>query len=375
MKQAFLVLLFSSFGFLACSSPPGGGSGSDDGQPDVVDTDEGQGTTTGEEISEPDTKPPAQESEWTLAPHVPSDIAGKQVHDFNNFINENKPQPYFCGDGGIFRINQGSEWTDVDLFSSDRINACHAVNMDLLAAVGDQGHVWKRAGTDNWQSHDLFAEAPQLLDVWISNVTSLTVVGVAGSIYRLNVDTWEDQRIGGESATLETLWGPNDTELFAGGDNILLHYDGSTWTVEDLPLDAEETGFKIKDLTGTDKDHVWAVGDKGKVAFRDASGTWSYQDSQWKILAFNAVYALSENDVITVGDKGKARRYLGQEPWDILKVVTPKKTPLGDKWPAGQKVPPEDLLKYVGCWAADADNIWLMGSTGLFVQYNDDYIL
>jgi hypothetical protein len=252
--------------------------------------------------------------------------------------------------------------------------------MELMAAVGEQGRVWKWAGTENWQSHDLFAEAPQLLDVWISNVSSLTVVGVSGSIYRLNVSTWVDQRIPGIDANIEAIWGPNDVELFAGGNNLLLHYDGSEWTQETLPVDDEETsdankGFKLRDIHGADKDNVWAVGDKGKVAFRDAAGVWKFQDSQWKILPFNAVFALSSSDVITVGEKGKARRYSGQEPWGILKVETPKKTPTGDKWPAAQKVPPQDLLQYVGCWALDAENIWLMDGKGLLIQYNDDYKL
>jgi hypothetical protein len=116
MNKAVLILFISSFGLPACGGSGGGGGdssdGADDGQTDVVDTDEGNGSSSGDDGLKPDTKiPTTQEARWTLVTHVPADVAGKQIREFSGFIDENGARPYFCGDGGIFRINQGTRVT------------------------------------------------------------------------------------------------------------------------------------------------------------------------------------------------------------------------------------------------------------------------
>ena len=129
-------------------------------------------------------------------------------------------------------------------------------------------------------------------------------------------------------------------------------------------------------MWGAYPDNIWAVGNNGKIAYRDGSGTWTFQDSNWfGPTPFNAVWGFSKDDVIVAGNVGKVRRFDGTA-WQVVETKTPKKTQFGDAWPSDQVVPPESTdLNYVGLFAQDPDNIWLFDRNGLLVQYNNDYEL
>jgi hypothetical protein len=215
----------------------------------------------------------------------------------------------------------------------------------------------------------------------VSGLATLHVAGVQGVIFRLDTNTWTDERIEGVTSTIEDIHGLSDEELYAVGDNVLLRYDGTVWTSEAVPEDELGTpvanqGFRAKGVWAADSAHVWAVGDKGKIAFRDEAGVWSYQDSQWYGgTPFQAVWGFGPDHVYTLGTVGKVRRWNGSE-WTVVEVKTPKKTSLGDKWPAEQVVPPEGPgLNYVGAFGLDSENLWFFDGGGLLLQYNDDYQL
>ncbi|MFT7621338.1 MAG: hypothetical protein ACI9WU_000499, partial [Myxococcota bacterium] len=130
------------------------------------------------------------------------------------------------------------------------------------------------------------------------------------------------------------------------------------------------------DVWAADAANVWAVGDRGKIAYSKGSGAWEYQDSQWYGgTPFNTVWGFNESDVFVLGAVGKARRWNGQE-WSPIEVKTPKKTHLGDLWPTDQVVPPEGPgISYIGAFAKDPVTLWFFTSEGLLIQFGDDYIL
>ena len=142
---------------------------------------------------------------------------------------------------------------------------------------------------------------------------------------------------------------------------------------EDPPGTPEANmGIRALDVWGSDADNVWAVGEWGKIAYRDSTGTWTYQDSQWYATPFTNVWGLSSNFVLAAGTKGTVRQFDG-EAWQILAPQTPKKTASGEKWPSGQVVPAGPMLSYTGSYALDENNIWLFDATGKLIQYNDKY--
>ncbi len=378
-------------GALGCSTPRSTGGGDDgaetgeatgDATGDTTGGDTTGGDTTGGDTTGDtgDTGEPETTNEWTVDPHIPDVVGGKTMHAFNGYQDAEGLRLYFCGKGGIMRIREGTTWRNQDLSVSETIRDCDVANDDLMAAVADQGRVWKWQGTENWQSFDLLLEAANLRGVAIESLGVLRVVGVSGTIQRLDTATWVDEGIEGLDATLEDII-HIDGQHFAVGDQALLHHDGEAWAQDELPEDAPGTppanqGFSAKGVWAASHDAVWAVGGGGKIAFRGADGTWAFQDSQWYGgTPFNAVWGFNDQDVFAVGAVGKARRWNGTE-WTVMEVKTPKKTKFNDPWPSDQVVPPEGAgVTYIGAFAKDPLNIWLFTGEGLLIQYNDDYQL
>jgi len=366
-----------TFAILITLSCAGGGSSSDV----VADTDAADVAADTPPIDEGlppiDIPPPTKEPQWTLDNTVPSVVAGKTMRYFSGYESFGQRRLYFCGDGGVFRVAVDGQWLDQDISSSATIQACHAVGDDLMVAVGDDGKFWSWMGSDNWLSDDIIDTSPGLRGVWITTATSVTVVGVAGSIYRYDGADWENQTIPDTSGTLSAVWGTSANNLYAVGDKLLLHYNGTEWLSETMPEDPPGTpeanmGISARAVAGSDADHVWAVGDQGKVAFRDAAGVWAYQDAQWYATPFQGVWAGQANFALAVSAKGNVRQFDGTT-WQIVDVATPKKTLTGEKWPPEQVVPKGPTLDYVGAYAVDETHIWLFDKTGKLLQYNMNY--
>lgn len=363
----------------ACSTPAGGGGGDD--EPDATEVTE-EVSPPEDEGPPPDDGPdgPTQELQWTVDPNVPAAVQGKSMRHFSGYSDGGLDKLYFCGEGGVFRVREGENWQDRDLNTSDTINSCHAVADNLMAAVGDVGQVWKQTGTGNWQSNDLIATPQNLRGVWITSLAVLHVVGEQGSVFRLDNTTWTDESLEGIDGALNAIYGLDDGTMFAVGKDALLSFDGTVWTQEVIPEDPPGTveankGFTGRAVWAADAANAWAVGDNGKIAYRDGAGTWTYQDSQWfGGTPFNMVWGLSATDVIVAGTVGIARRWNGTE-WTIMEVKTPKKTPLQDLWPPDRKVPPEPQLDYIGAHGLDASHLWLFDRGGLLIRYNDEYQL
>jgi hypothetical protein len=87
--------------------------------------------------------------------------------------------------------------------------------------------------------------------------------------------------------TIYGMWGPSPDDLwavggFAGRDGFIWHYDGTSWTAEDVPLDIPRAAngevpalFKV---WGRSSDDVWVVGGAGTILHNDGSG-WKVVDS------------------------------------------------------------------------------------------------
>jgi len=368
-------LIYTTVAIFALMSCGGGGENTEPTPTDVV---EPTPDISAVDTVEPDTAPPPiKDPVWTLKAGVPTAVAGKTVSHFGGFMSLGQDRMYFCGDSGLFRVWNDGEWLDMDVSSSATLKDCHAVGDDLMAAVGDDGKFWMWVGADNWLTDDIFDTSPGLRGVHISKATSITAVGVAGSLYRYDGAEWENQTLPDTTGTLWDVWGTAEDNLYAVGDRLLLHYNGTEWVSETMPADPPGTpegnqGIRARAVAGVDADHVWAVGDQGKVAYRDASGEWSYQDALWYPTAFTGIWTGAADFALIVSAKGQVRRYDGSE-WGIVDVATPKKTTTGELWPAEQAVPKGETLDYAGVYAMDSENIFLFSKTGIMLQYNTDY--
>jgi hypothetical protein len=98
------------------------------------------------------------------------------------------------------------------------------------------------------------------------------------------------------TTTLTGVWAhaPNDT--WAVGDGFVLHFDGTNWTVGQLPDNTLVSG-----VWGRSTSNVWAVGAKGLIMHYDGS-CWS-QEASGTTNDLKGIFGTA-NDVWVVGANG-----------------------------------------------------------------------
>ncbi len=282
--------------------------------------------------------------------------------------------PLVCGASGLVRFFTGSEWNNIDTGVDVAIAGCHGTTIQDIVAVGDQGRVWRRIGSA-WSNEDLVEQSPGLRDVHVQGENDFIVVGVAGSIYRRNTLGWSDQSVA-TSAVIEAISGVSE-QIYATGDQLLLAWNGSEWEQESIPEDpagtpAANQGFRGRDIYVSDSGEAWAVGDSGKVVYRDAQGVWARQDAKWQATAFLHVFA-TEPGLTALGDKGLYRRF-EDGAWTVPTIESPEFVTEQPPtiWPAERKVPPQATLSFVGGVGSSDGDIWLFTRTGQWITYEMD---
>ncbi|MEW5855041.1 MAG: hypothetical protein AB2A00_40065 [Myxococcota bacterium] len=136
---------------------------------------------------------------------------------------------------------------------------------------------WKRlhpGGTETfWGMHGSGEN-----DVWMA--------GDQGRILHWNGSGFDDHRMN----TTATIWGvfafaPDNVWAVGGSpdkgttapNDLVFHYDGSTWTQETLP--GEPRGVALLKLWGTSADNLYVVGEAGTIWHRTATG-WTLESEQ-----------------------------------------------------------------------------------------------
>lgn len=137
-------------------------------------------------------------------------------------------------------------------------------------------------------------------DVWM--------VGEKGRIARWDGSTFTEHT----SGTTATLWGVyafSKTEAWAVGgtpegdasepDDVVLRWDGASWTPEALP--GEPLGRALYKVWGTSSDDLYVVGEYGVIWHRKA-GTWTLEsDPPLATGTLFTVYGCSATEVYAVG--------------------------------------------------------------------------
>ena len=73
---------------------------------------------------------------------------------------------------------------------------------------------------------------------------------------------WSESYAWGDS-TLQSVWGSSPTDIWAGGMNTLLHFDGTRWT--HFPVFVPSQGIQITSISGLAPDDVYITGYRNDV--------------------------------------------------------------------------------------------------------------
>ncbi len=160
------------------------------------------------------------------------------------------------------------------------------------------GTTWRRSkagGTETyWWVH---GTAPN--DVWL--------VGEKGRITHWD-GTRLEERVSGTTATLFGVWAAAPDDAWAVGgtpdqpdaaNDVLLHWDGTSWKPETLPELKKVALFKI---WGSSKDDLYIVGEAGLVWHRTA-GTWKREAEGVAKGRLTTVTGCSGTEVFAVGGR------------------------------------------------------------------------
>lgn len=176
-----------------------------------------------------------------------------------------------------------------------------------LFVVGDHGAINHFDGKD-WVRLPCPAPVP-IHALWGTDRANLWAVGWMGLILHHDGEVWSQVRgcvvdanekyaSVDENTPLFAICGDADGQAWAVGDRgIVLHFDGTDWTVEDAGTRAH-----LRTVIRLDDGRVMAAGGDGTVLMRDVEGTWQALDCQVSS-NFTAAMALPDGRVLLAGGR------------------------------------------------------------------------
>ena len=230
-----------------------------------------------------------------------------------------------------------------------------------------------------WSTQTTITDA-SLASVWGASATSFVAVGQApagkAAAYRYDGTGWtpmpapnpepDDPEV---NSQLRAVWGASDQDLFAVGHysanstefdlrGLVARYDGSAWTVMQLP---DRAGGTLADVYGTSSTNVIAVGTGDEpmddipaygLVYRFDGTSWTRQHIQREdldaSLSLGAVWASSPTDVFVVGFEegpvaGSGAVVYHSDGSGFVKM----------------EIPPTQLL--TGLWGTSATDVYAVG--------------
>jgi hypothetical protein len=147
------------------------------------------------------------------------------------------------------------------------------------------------------------------------------------------------------------VWGTSSHDVFAVGDTIILHYNGSAWTTM-----TTGTNYSLRSAWGSSSSDVFVVG------YGDYSGNGGYgaiilhyNGSAWTTMTSGTtnplygVWGSSATKVFAVGDGGTILRFDGAG-WSSMSSGTAN--------------------RLSGVWGASATNVFAVGNNGTILRYD-----
>lgn len=194
--------------------------------------------------------------------------------------------------------------------------------------LGNKGHsaVARKYECGQWK--DLSPGGPETF-WWVtgSSATDVWFVGEEGRIAHYDGATMKDVA----SPVTATLWGvfafaPDDAWAVGGTpdagpgkpNDIVLHYDGKSWSQETLP--GEPRGVALFKVWGTSSDDLFVVGEQGTIWHRTKEG-WVFEggDPPLTQARLFTVHGCDAGDVYAVG--GQSVLHRDAKGWSTVDVA------------------------------------------------------
>ena len=182
-----------------------------------------------------------------------------------------------------------------------------------------------------------------LFGVWGSSASNVFAVGEGGTILNYNGAGWSS--MGNPGLTINGVWGSSATDVYAVGNCTFRHYDGSSWTDQDLYL----YGYNFYGIWGSSATDVYAVGEWSTIMHYNGNSGDDMGFYDPNLLTINGVWGSSATDVYAVGYQNATIRQFDGTNWYFGATDTP------------------DLY---AVWGTAADDVFAVGDNATILQYN-----
>ena len=180
------------------------------------------------------------------------------------------------GDNGTILSFDGDAWVQMGNNNHRDLNSVWGFSPRDIFAVGVNGTILHFDG-EAWEEQESGTVTTQNLNsVWGTSSDNVYAVGNNGTILRYDGNTWTDASGNLSSiAALNSVWGTSPCNIYAAGElsaGTILHFDGSSWSVQDSLVSVfsdSDVINPLKDIHGASIRNIYAVGKEGFVMSLD----------------------------------------------------------------------------------------------------------
>jgi hypothetical protein len=133
--------------------------------------------------------------------------------------------------------------------------------------------------------------------MWGTASDDLFLVCYGGGIFRYNGSTGTPMTLPRAGLYLSDIWGSGNDNVFVTGTEIILHFDGTSWS--DMPLPSYAYGFQ--GIWGASATSVYAVSLSGFILHYDGTSWTTSFIGGGGTRSFQGIWGSSESDVFAVG--------------------------------------------------------------------------
>jgi hypothetical protein len=177
---------------------------------------------------------------------------------------------FAVGEAGAVWHYDGHVWQTQISGTTEDLVAIWGTNSTNVYAVGNAGTIIHYTGQD-WGSIES-GTTENLSGIWGSSDTDIHVVGANGTAIHYDGNQWAAE-VTGVTCSLDAIWGFSNSSVYIAGYNvtssspILLHFDGVSWEVMDLPDTLLASQGYAQSLWGCGPSNLYWGGDFGLYRF------------------------------------------------------------------------------------------------------------
>ena len=225
------------------------------------------------------------------------------------------------------------------------LNGVWSISESDIFAVGSVGTIIRSDGT-TWTVMNSTTNL-ELNAVWGASANDVYAVGEGGVIMHFDGTSWLPSYLEPEGSPLWSIWGSSASDVFVGGDDMILHWNGTEWETMILPIEA-----RITSIWGFSANEVYAVAMGQKVLRYDGSEWSVFEEFPGGDTILWSLWGTSASDMYTGGYSTFGDDFLYH--YD------------GTSWSAQDNV----NSAIYGIWGSSSDDIYAVGVAGYKMHYN-----